>query len=90
MSNEPSAPATAKGAAVHRPARTRQQRRRSQLQSVVRPGRPLLEVRHLHAGRGVHSVGGLDEAGEQDRLERRWPSAMASRMASMRAPFAGG
>ncbi len=41
----------------------RQRRRRSR--------RPLLHVRHLHAGGGVDPVGGLEQAGEQDRVVGR-------------------
>ncbi len=42
-----------------------------QRQPVVRPRRPLLQVRHLHADGGVDPVGRLDQAGQQDREERR-------------------
>ena len=42
-----------------------------QLEWSVRARRPLLHVGHLHAGRGVDPVGRLDEAGEEDRLQRR-------------------
>ena len=43
----------------------------AQGQPVVRAWRPLLQVRHLHPDRGVDPVGGLDQAREQHREERR-------------------
>src|SRR5579871_3802270 len=33
--------------------------------------RPLLEIRHLQAGGGVHAVGGLEQAGQKQRFEWR-------------------
>ena len=52
-------------------ARTQEQLGGPQLQVPISPGGPCLEVRHLLAGRRVHPVGGLDEAGQQDRIQRR-------------------
>ena len=53
------------------PAAAREQLRDPQGQPLVGPGRPLLEVRHLHPDRGVDPVRGLDQAGEEDGVQRR-------------------
>ena len=41
----------------------------AQTQGVQRTRRPGLQVRHLHADRGIDAVGGFDETGERDGLE---------------------
>ncbi len=51
--------------------RTGQELGHAQRQRVGRPRRPLLHVGHLHAGGRIHPVGGLDEARQEDRVQRR-------------------
>ncbi len=57
------------GVAAYRRSWSIHQLRNPQLQRIERAGRPLLDVGHLHAGGGVHPVGGFEEAREQDRFD---------------------
>ena len=59
------------GIRPQRGARTRQQLRHAQRQGCGRARRPLLHVRHLHTGGRVDPVGGLDQAGQQQRVAGR-------------------
>ncbi len=52
-------------------ARAGQELGHSQRQRVGRTRRPLLHICHLHAGGRIHPVGRLDEACQQDRVQRR-------------------
>ncbi len=58
------------GIAAYRVPGTVEQVGSAQGQPLVGPRGPFLQVRHLHPGRGVDPVGGLDEAREQDRIVR--------------------
>jgi len=53
-----------------------EQVRAAEREALVRAGRPLLQVRHLHAGGGVDPVGRLDEARQQDGEERVPPAVL--------------
>ena len=83
--------ASAIASPADRRARARRAGRGAEREALVRPGRPLLQVRHLHAGGGVDAVGGLDQAREQrpGRAGAAAATSIASRIASMRAPFSG-
>ena len=48
-----------------------QKARQPQLEVLVSARGPLLEVGHLHAGGGVHPIGGLHQRRQQDRLQLR-------------------
>ena len=58
------------GVTLDRVTGAREQRRDPQPERLLGARRPLLDVGHLHARGRVHPVGCLDEAREQDRLER--------------------
>ena len=61
--------------------RARQHRRQPQFELLERPRCPLLQVGHLHAGRRVDAIGGLQQRGQQHRLEFGRQRARGDRIA---------
>ncbi len=69
-SNDPSARRQLDRVAAHRSTGAAKQRGRAQGEPLMGARGPLLEVRHLHAGGRVDSIGGLDQAREEQGFER--------------------